>query len=104
MIILLHFFLHWLPIKFRISYTILLRTCKALNGFAPAYPTNLLSRYNPTRSIRSQNSGLLLVPRKAKSTKEGRTFSYFAPTLWNSLTFSHLADAFIQSDLQLGST
>ncbi len=49
------------------------------------YLTNLLSRYNPTHSLRSQNSGLLVVPRIAKSTKGGRTFSYLAPKLWNSL-------------------
>ncbi len=77
--------LHWLPIKFRISYKILLLAYKALNDLAPAYLTNLLSRYNPTRSLRSQNSGLLVVPRIAKSTKGGRTFSYLAPKLWNSL-------------------
>ncbi len=66
--------LHWLPIKFRISYKILLLAYKALNDLAPAYLTNLLSRYNPTRSLRSQNSGLLVVPRIAKSTKGGRIF------------------------------
>ncbi len=77
--------LHWLPIKFRISYKILLLAYKALNDLAPAYLTNLLSRYNPTRSLRSQNSGLLVVPRIAKFTKGGRTFSYLASKLWNSL-------------------
>ncbi len=45
--------LHWLPIKFRISYKILLLAYKALNGLAPAYLTSLLSCYNPTRSLRS---------------------------------------------------
>ncbi len=75
--------LHWLPIKFR--YKILLLAYKALNGLPPAYLTSLLSRYNPTRSLRSQNSGLLVVPRIAKSTKGGRAFSYLAPKLWNSL-------------------
>ncbi len=45
--------LHWLPIKFRISYKILLLAYKALNDLAPAYLTNLLSRYNPTRSLRN---------------------------------------------------
>ncbi len=54
--------LHWLPIKFRISYKILLLAYKALNDLAPAYLTNLLSHYNPTCSLRSQNSGLLAVP------------------------------------------
>ncbi len=34
--------LHWLPIKFRISYKILLLTYKALNGLAPAYLISLL--------------------------------------------------------------
>ncbi len=53
--------------------------------FTFTYLTNLLSCYNPTCSLRSQNSGLLVVPRIAKSTKGGRTFSYFAPKLWISL-------------------
>ncbi len=48
--------LHWLPIKFCISYKILLLAYKALNGLAPVYLTNLLSRYNPTRSLRLHNS------------------------------------------------
>ncbi len=77
--------LHWLSIKFRISYKILLLAYKALNYLAPAYLTNLLSRYNPTPSLRLQNSGLLVAPRIAKSTKGGITFSYLAPELWNSL-------------------
>ncbi len=46
--------LHWLPIKFRISYKILLLAYKAVNDLAPAYLTNLLSRYNPTRSLRNK--------------------------------------------------
>ncbi|KAL0148273.1 hypothetical protein M9458_056419 [Cirrhinus mrigala] len=77
--------LHWLlPIRFRISYKILLLTYKALNGLAPAYLTSL-PRYNPSRSLRSQNSELLVVPRIAKSTKGGRAFSHLDPKLWNSL-------------------
>ncbi len=76
--------LHWLTIKFHISYKILLLAYKALNGLAPVYLTSPISRYNPSRSLRSQNSGLL-VPRIAKSTKGGRAFSHLAPKLWNSL-------------------
>ncbi len=45
--------LHWLPIKFLISYKILLLSYKALNDLAPAYLTNLISCYNPTRSLRN---------------------------------------------------
>ncbi len=75
--------LHWLPVKFCISYKIVLFTSQALNGSAPAYPS-LLSRFNPSRSLRSQNSGLLVVPRIAKSTKGGRAFLYLAPKLWKA--------------------
>jgi len=50
--------LHWLPIKFYFNYKVLLLTYKALNGLAPVHLTNLLSPYNPSRSLRSQNSGL----------------------------------------------
>ncbi len=77
--------LHWLPIKFRISYKILLFAYKALNGLAPVYLTSLLPCYNPTRSLRTQKLWTLVVPRIAKSTKGGRAFSYLAPKLWNSL-------------------
>ncbi|KAF7694858.1 hypothetical protein HF521_006581, partial [Silurus meridionalis] len=66
--------LHWLPVKFRIDFKLLLLTFKALNGLAPMYLSNLLKHYNPSRSIRSQKSGLQVVPRIAKSTKGGRTF------------------------------
>ncbi len=68
-----------------INYKMLLLAYKALNDLDHAYLANLLLSCNPNRSIRSQNSGLLVVPRIAKSTKGGRTFSYLAPKLWNSL-------------------
>ncbi|KAI5615005.1 hypothetical protein C0J50_8864, partial [Silurus asotus] len=77
--------LHRLPVKFRIDYKLLLLSYKALNGLAPMYLSSLLTRYNPLRTLRSQNSGLLVVPRIAKSTKVGRAFSHLAPKLWNSL-------------------
>ncbi|KAF7697257.1 hypothetical protein HF521_005675, partial [Silurus meridionalis] len=77
--------LHWLPVKFRIDYKLLLLTYKTLNGLAPMYLFSLLTRYSPLRSLRSQNSGLLVVPRIAKSSKGGRAFSHSAPKLWNSL-------------------
>ncbi len=71
--------LHWLPIKFNISYKILLLTYKALNGLAPAYLTSLLARYNPSHSLRLQISGLLVVPRIAKSTKGVELFHIWLP-------------------------
>ena len=77
--------LHWLPIKSRIEFKILLITYKALKGLAPSYLKDLIVPYCPNRSLRSLNAGLLVVPRVAKSRMGGRAFSYQAPLLWNQL-------------------
>uniref|UniRef100_A0A3Q3F3D0 Reverse transcriptase domain-containing protein n=1 Tax=Labrus bergylta TaxID=56723 RepID=A0A3Q3F3D0_9LABR len=53
--------LHWLPIQSRIEFKILLLTYKALNGQAPSYLKELLVPYCPSRTLRSQNAGLLRV-------------------------------------------
>jgi hypothetical protein len=42
--------LHWLPIKLRISYKILLQTYKCLNSLAPDYLCDLISISQPVRS------------------------------------------------------
>ena len=80
--------LHWLPVKSRIEFKILLLTYKALNGQAPSYLKELLVPYYPTRTLRSQNAGLLVVPRVSKSRMGGRAFKYQAPLLWNHLPVS----------------
>ncbi|KAI5100796.1 hypothetical protein C0J45_9782, partial [Silurus meridionalis] len=77
--------LHWLPIKSRIDYKILLLTYKALNGLALQYLSELLYRYDPPCLLRSKGAGYLLVPQIMKTTAGGRSFSYKAPQLWNSL-------------------
>ena len=77
--------LHWLPVKSRIEFKISLLTYKALNGQAPSYLKELIIPYNPTRTLRSQNAGFLVVPRVSKSRMGARAFSYQAPLLWNQL-------------------
>ena len=80
--------LHWLPVKSRVEFKVLLLTYKALNGQAPSYLTELLVPYNPSRPLRSQSAGLLVVPRIAKIRSGGRAFNYQAPLLWNHLPVS----------------
>ncbi len=77
--------LHWLPIKHRIDFKILLITYKALNGLAPQYLSELLLHYRPPHLLRFQNSGYSIIPRISKSTAGGRSFFYLAPKLWNNL-------------------
>ena len=77
--------LHWLPVKFRIDYKILLLPFKPLHGLAPLYLNYLLLTYTPLRMLCSQGAGLLVIPRIAKSTIGGRALSYCAPLPWNKL-------------------
>lgn len=77
--------LHWLPIRSRIDFKILLLTFKALHGIAPPYLTELLQIYTPSRSLRSSSAGFLITPPSRLTTVGARAFSCTAPRLWNSL-------------------
>ena len=54
--------LHWLPIKSRIDFKILLTTYKALNNQAPLYIKELLLPKPNVRTLRSSDKGLLDIP------------------------------------------
>ncbi|TWW78410.1 hypothetical protein D4764_11G0005310 [Takifugu flavidus] len=56
-----------------------------LRGLTPSYLEELVTPYQPNRPLRSQNAGLLVVPRVSRSRMGGRAFSYQAPLLWNRL-------------------
>ena len=77
--------LHWLPVKARADFKVLLLTYKALHGLAPTYLSDLVLPYIPTRTLQSQDADLLIVPRISKQTAGGRAFSYRAQFLWNGL-------------------
>ena len=77
-------YLHWLPVKQRIDFKILLTVFKSINGLAPPYIASMLTEYTPDRSLRSSNQGLLNIPRINSKSAYG-AFSHYGPTLWNSL-------------------
>jgi len=80
--------LHWLLVKFRIHFKILLLTLKALNGMGPAYISDLINiRKHAHYSLRSLNSGTLLLHAAGKMKRSfgDRSFSVSASTLWNAL-------------------
>ena len=77
--------LHWLPVKDRVSFKLLLLTFKALHGLAPIYISELIKPYNPSRSLRSSTLNYLSVPKSNTATYGDRCFSVAAPKLWNSL-------------------
>ena len=76
--------LHWLPIKQCITFKIASLTYKTLYYKEPVYLANLLHTHAPTRALRSCQQNLLTVP-FMKSEVGRRSFSYSAPTIWNSL-------------------
>ena len=80
--------LHWLPVKQRIDFKILLLTYKALNGLAPAYLREQLVPYSPTRTLRSKENHQLTSPRCRLENFGKRSFAAAAPMLWNDLPLS----------------
>ncbi len=77
--------LHWLPVKFRPMYKILLYTFKALHGRAPEYIKDLVTRYETRRTLRSQSHTTLTVPRVRTKTYGERRFDIASTKIWNEL-------------------
>src|SRR6218665_2444692 len=82
--------LNWLPAKQRISYRIASIVWRCLLGLAPLYLRELccpLHSAMRSRSLRSSQEGLLLVPfaRTCTSAKQSRAFSVVGPSIWNGL-------------------
>ena len=51
--------LHWLPIKFRVSYKVAIFVFKCLNDDSfPSYLKDLISVYTPSRTLRSSDKFL----------------------------------------------
>ena len=83
---------HWIPIKFRILFKVLLLVYKALNGLAHKYIKELFVPYKPRRHLRSEAKGLLDEPRTRLKFGD-RAFSInSAHRLWNALP-QHLKDS-----------
>ncbi len=75
--------LHWLPVRYRVDFKILLIVYKSLNGMAPSYISDLLIEHNVTRSLRSSNQRLLFIPKTRRKCRGDHAFATTAPRLWN---------------------
>ena len=76
--------LHWLPVRKRIQFKIATLTFKVLSNDQPSYLRDLVRQHIPTRSLRSGSKQLLVIP-DIRSANGRRSFSFAAPTIWNSL-------------------
>ena len=77
--------LHWLPVKARIEFKILLITFKAIHGLAPKYLCDLLTSKSSLYNLRSSDSIILSMPAARSKTLGDRALMAAAPRLWNSL-------------------
>ena len=79
--------LHWLPIRQRCKFKLLLQVYKSLHNQAPSYLRDLLVLHTPARITRSavSNEMCLVVPYTERKTFAARSFSVAGPRYWNQL-------------------
>ncbi|CAJ0918399.1 unnamed protein product [Ranitomeya imitator] len=82
--------LSWLNIRYvrvtrRLHYKTLTMTYKAIHNLSPPYICDLVSRYLPTRNLRSSQDLLLYSPLISSSHNRIQDFSRVSPLLWNPL-------------------
>ena len=76
--------LHWLPVKERIDFKLSTLVHKSINSFLPAYLSDQISFYQPSRNLRSSNQLRLNVPWTRTKLAE-RSFAVAASRIWNNL-------------------
>ena len=79
--------LHWLPLAERVEYKCTLLAWKAVNDQAPEYLQELISADDNGRHHRSKDKHLLYDPRTKLVSGGDRSFTKYAPVLWNNLPF-----------------
>ena len=83
--------LHWLPIRARIQYKLLLLVHKAFIGGFPSYLADMMITRNTTRSTRSSHRvNLLVVPNHGVNKYSEKAFAGAGPRKWNELLTDEL--------------
>ena len=78
--------LHWLPIKHRITFKIVILVYQAYHHTAPDYLCELITPYRCTRACMRSNDQMLLSVQRVRMSRYGeRCFQYAAPKEWNEL-------------------
>ena len=77
--------LHWLPVRSRLDYKVLVIVYQAVCGMAPSYIKELFQIYHPKRKLSSQGEIKLVVPICSTRRYGSNSFEVCGALLWNSL-------------------
>ena len=78
--------LHWLPIRARVQYKILLLVYKAFTNGSPTYLADMMTSCNPVRSTSSSHKvNLLVVTHQQLNKYSEKAFVVVRPRQWNEL-------------------
>lgn len=80
--------LHWLPVKARIMYKVLVMVFRVVHGYAPGYLQEMFVPANSRYRLRSQSDCNLVIPRR-RTKMADRSLAVVGPKWWNNLP-SHL--------------
>ena len=75
--------LHWLPVRQRIMFKLILFTWRALHGESPQYLSDMIVRYTPSRVLESMDTNLLVVPRTKMQTSAHSEIEHLVLLLQN---------------------
>ena len=89
--------LQWLPINSRIEYKLSVICRSFYSCLSPIYLSDILSVYTPKRNIRYSSDNIIVCIHELRTQSFGhRSFSFAAPTIWNSLPSELRHTDFIQ--------
>ena len=77
--------LHWLPVKQRVIFKVLLIVLKSTHNLTPPYLSQLINVHVPSRRLRSSNQNCFNTPFTRSSFMKNCAFSIAGPTLFNTL-------------------
>ena len=77
--------LHWLPVRMRILYKLMVLMYRALEGKGKSYLRDTITLYRPNTSMILRSEGRLDLPRSNLVSYGDRAFSIVAPFEWSKL-------------------
>jgi len=80
--------LHWLPIITRFRFKSLCLAYRSISNLAPSYLKPLFHVYSPSRTLRSSQKQLLVIPSQKGKKSLNKTFAFNVSRWWNGLSDS----------------